>query len=382
MKNRFEKQVIFLIDSRGIIRAENGDAQRRHKEYAYEIFLINPKSVFYIISAAEVKNEKVELGNYHQTYIKSNKRFSLKYVFEAVNIIKSFKNSSAILLAGDPWESAFNARVISFLTKYLYRIKLPIQVQIHADITDSYWRKNSLANQIRFRLAAFSLRKADQIRAVTENMKSRVSDCYSIDPKKVFVSSVELNFPKMLIRPTTKIRPRSIGFAGRFHKDRAIEEFIEFVRIIDPNKNDIRVILAGDGDLLKDTLSQLKEIMMPERIHYCGNLVATEMHEFWEKVGVYVSLAKSESYGRSIREAMYLGIPVLGAKSSGFDITMQLNVPWISHIDLKDQPHDLLIQLESMFQIHTDDSAKLFLQREAIVSKRTLVDSWNNLLNA
>jgi glycosyltransferase involved in cell wall biosynthesis len=106
------------------------------------------------------------------------------------------------------------------------------------------------------------------------------------------------------------------------------------------------------------------------------------MQVFWSKIGVYVSLAKSESYGRSIREAAYLGVPILAAASNGFEILRELTIPWISEVNWEDSPEALLRQVEFMFTFESDGSVREILQVEAEKHSRTLIDSWINLLEA
>jgi glycosyltransferase involved in cell wall biosynthesis len=139
--------------------------------------------------------------------------------------------------------------------------------------------------------------------------------------------------------------------------------------------------LAGEGELLNETLSKLSIILPSNRLEYCGNLSASEMQVFWRKIGVYVSLAKSESYGRSIREAAYLGVPILAAKSNGFDMLRELKSAWIREVDSEDSPEALQIQVEVMLSVETDGLVREILQKEAEKFSHTLINSWINLFD-
>lgn len=379
MSKEPQRNSVYLIDSRGVVASENEDALQRHFKYAHELCLAN-NSRFIIITASNYSNSNNYKEYFRQYFINSNKRFSFVYILRAVRIIIKSKEGNSILIAGDPWESAINARIIAVILKKFFKIYAPIQVQIHADVTDPIWKSRSVINEIRYHSLNLSLKKIAQIRVVSESMRNGIISKYLLPSEQVIIAPVELNLPNKSTEIYSCPRPRSIGFAGRFHKDRGITDFINYVRKVDPDGNNINVTLAGDGPLLEYTLSQLKEIVNPARIEYCGNLSPDEMQVFWHTVGVYVSLAKSESYGRSIREAAYLGIPIVGAKSNGFDQLRQVDVSWICEIESLEDPNALISQLECMFKVQTDDSVRTFLEAQSKKNMNILIDSWIKLL--
>jgi len=372
---------IFLIDSRGVIQKQKDDSQRRHIDYAKNLSSRKSDYSFQVISAIESKKESDVIKNFQQHYIKCNKRLSIKYVLKTVQIIRKTKSFRVVLIAGDPWEAAINTYLIANILNKIYKIKCLIQIQIHADICDKMWRRSSFTNKARYHMAYLSLTRANQIRVVSEKLKNGIIKDFSVNGNKIIIAPVELNFSKKIEPSFHKDRPRSIGFAGRFHKDRSVNEFVEYIRKLDPVRNDFTVVLAGEGELLNETLSKLSIILPSDRLEYCGNLSASEMQVFWRKIGVYVSLAKSESYGRSIREAAYLGVPILAAKSNGFDMLRELKSAWIREVDSEDSPEALQIQVEVMLSVETDGLVREILQEEAEKFSHTLINSWINLFD-
>ena len=104
------------------------------------------------------------------------------------------------------------------------------------------------------------------------------------------------------------------------------------------------------------------------------------MINFWSKVGVYVSTAKSESYGRSIREAAYFGIPVLGLPSNGFSELIALNVAWIEELSLQAEASILKSQLLKLLDFSTDDSLRTLFSRNFELNSEILVNSWLQIM--
>jgi glycosyltransferase involved in cell wall biosynthesis len=372
---------IFLIDSRGVIQKKKDDSQRRHINYAKNLPSRNSKYNFQVISAIENQKKSDVIENFQQHYIKCNNRLSIKYVLKTVQIIRKAKPFRVVLIAGDPWEAAINTYIVANILKKIYNIKCLIQLQIHADICDKAWRRSSFTNKARYYLAYMSLTRANQIRVVSEKLKNGVIKDFSVNESKIIIAPVELNLPKKIELSFHKDRPRSIGFAGRFHKDRSVNEFVEYIKKLDSVCNNFSVVLAGEGELLNDTLSRLSKILPSNRLEYCGNLSGSEMQMFWRKTGVYVSLAKSESFGRSIREAAYLGVPILATKSNGFDALRELKCAWIREVDLEDSSEVLHSQIEVMFSVETDGLVREILVEEAEKFSHTLIDSWINLFD-
>jgi glycosyltransferase involved in cell wall biosynthesis len=380
MKSNSQDNVVYLIDSRGVITPDNIDSQQRHKKYAYELAQRSPRNRFIVITSSKNSNLTNFENNFSQYFVKSNNRFSLFYILRAVQIISKSRRHNSILIAGDPWESAMTSRVISKILKKSFGIYAPLQVQIHADVMDPTWKNATVINRVRYLSLARNLNKSEQLRVVSESLKKEIVSKKLVQAERVIVSPVELNLPNKQIEVFSDRRPRSIGFAGRFHKDRGISDFVDYVRRINPEKNDVNVILAGEGPLLKNLVAELKGFMNPTRVKYCGNLSSDEMLKFWREVGVYVSLAKSESYGRSIREAAYLGIPVLGAKSNGFYELLKADVSWVREVESFENSEALLNQLNCLLSIKTDYSVQKYFETQSKINLNILIDSWIKLL--
>jgi glycosyltransferase involved in cell wall biosynthesis len=112
-------------------------------------------------------------------------------------------------------------------------------------------------------------------------------------------------------------RDKTIGFIGRIHKDRGIWEFIQLVKKLNSQNKTFKIVIAGNGPHKNEFLNQLYMEVPKSRISYLGQLPQEELAKVWKQIGVLVSMAPVESYGRVMREALVAGVPVWATKSSG-----------------------------------------------------------------
>ena len=380
MQSSYSEQFIFLIDSRGIITSRNPDTFDRHVNYAKRLKELSPSSHLYIISAVSKKQARLLSGDLIQEFIKSNKRISLKYLINSISVIKSVDSKHIVLVAGDPWEAGLNSRIIRYFLRRHLGHTISIQMQVHADITDDIWKRRSLKNRFRVKLAKVNLKYSDQIRVVTGSSSLEIADEFEIDKKKIIVLPVVLNIGNKINPLYLTGRPRSIGFAGRFHADRGLDDFVLYITKLSSLDPELTIVLAGEGSEQEEFIARLQSVVSEGRVNFLGHLQKDEMLKFWSQVGVYVSTAESESYGRSIRESAFFGIPVLGIKSRGFTELKALNVNWIEELNIQESATHLVEQVSRLLNITTDDSVRTLLMNDSRSNAAILVDSWLRLM--
>ena len=100
------------------------------------------------------------------------------------------------------------------------------------------------------------------------------------------------------------------------------------------------------------------------------------MIKFWSSIGVFVTTANSESYGRSMREAALFGIPVLGLESRGLQGLMEIGIPWVFEVNIDELRNFPIEKLNSIIEMKT---SSLGLEKLSIESKgniENLISSW------
>ena len=304
------QKIIIMADARSRIALNDSHTLKRHKEYIEQFakFEKFENTALYVIQPT-LKIFRGSITNFENLTIF---RVSIKNVLLIKRFISREKYEVILLVAGDPWESYF----FSFLLKcLLFNFKIPIQLQIHAELSNA-WAKLSFRNRIRRLIALGTLKKAQGIRVVSEEQRKYLSKRLSISSEHIVTVPVRLNLEKPISPLKFEKHSMSIGLVGRIHKERNIEKFVEVARYFLGRIPDLRIVIAGNSGGSNKLVSLLRGISTSQ-VDFLGNLASTEMESVWSQIGVLISPAESESYGRSIREALLHGVPVLAFSSMG-----------------------------------------------------------------
>ena len=371
------KSVILSLDPRGIILNGGIDVASRQNNYGYQIKLQNNDLDFLIFSSKDdLKN------NFEYKFVKilhiSKPTFNF-YKFSKISYkyIKRHNISVQLLVAGDPWESYLSTY---FFNKFLNK-KIPIQIQVHGDIADPGWRRINLRNRIRFSLAKLSLPKASSIRAVTKYQAENLVKAFGIKRERIVVVPVPITVASKSVSLKSE-RPKTIGLIGRIHQDRGIWEFIRLIRILNSSSKDFKVVVIGDGPSKDKFLLELESIIPKSRIIYLVQLPESELRKAWKRIGVLVSMAPVESYGRVMRESLIAGVPVWATASAGVkDVMDNCKKSEVKILDLSKSDTSLDKDFKTLLKTKVgSDFSKRFIKENNTYAAK-LASSWVNIIN-
>ena len=373
------RDAILILDPRGVISSGGTDVIARHKLYSDELAVLtdlNPES--FLIHTADTKSTN-GLSRSRFTfvnYISKSTYNPILFAFKSFKIIKSTEINIRLMIVGDPWESFWSAY---FLKKFLNK-KTPIQIQVHGDIADPRWRKLNLRNRIRYSLAKLSLPKVASVRAVTRYQAENLIKAFGIKKEKIIVVPVPINGLSKVA--TLKIdRPKTIGLLGRIHQDRGIWDFVELVSLLNLSSKNFKVVVVGDGPSKDKFLLKLESVIKKNRIIYLGQLSESELRKAWKKIGVLVSMAPVESYGRVMRESLIAGVPVWATSSAGVrDLMDNCKKGEVKILDLSNSSASLEKDLNLLLKtkISSDFSKKFIKENNTYAAK--LANSWINTI--
>ena len=307
-------RLILIIDPRNLIFG-NTSTLSRHKIYSEALLKVTQDGFrLGVISFHSQKSFSIELiDNLYSIKIPRSlifrrhvqKRFATEY---------SALFDTHLLIAGDPWESFLSAVLFS----KMIRRKTRIQVQAHGDIGNRMWITLNWRNRIRSLFASFTLKSAKEIRATTELQAKQLSSQYGVDPKRIIVVPVpSFYFSDEIVLTLKSARPNTLGLVGRIEHDRGLDTFVGLIRKLAQVNHNFSVVVVGSGNSRDKLENELAQFLPPSRISFLGNIDPVNMREAWNKLGVLVSCAPAESYGRAMRESLVHGIPVWATESSG-----------------------------------------------------------------
>ena len=370
---------VLILDPRGNIAVGGKDVISRHEIYAKELLRQGKTSRLDLkVFSAAVSAKNSSKGKNERVVTISKPTFN-SYVFakKVHKFIKLNNLDVKLLIAGDPWESYWSAY---FLNRFLNK-KIPIQIQAHGDIANPRWRRINSRNRIRYSLAKLSLSKVASVRAVTKYQAENLVKAFDIKKEKIVVVPVPINV--LSKTATLKIdRPKTIGLLGRIHQDRGVWEFIKLVRILNLSSKDFKVVVIGDGPSKDKFLLKLGSVISKNRLVYLGQLPESELNKAWNKIGVLISMAPVESYGRVMRESLIAGVPVWATVSAGVkDLIDNCKKGEVKLLDLSKSSASLEKDFNSLLKTKvSSDFSKRFIKENNTYAAK-LAKSWINTIN-
>ena len=370
---------VLILDPRGNIAVGGKDVIARHEIYAKELRRQGKTSSLELkVFSAAVSAKGSSKGKNDRVITISTPTFN-SYMFarKVHKFIKLNNLDVKLLVAGDPWESYWSAY---FLNRFLNK-KISIQIQVHGDIADPKWQRINLKNRMRYLFAKFSLPKVSSVRAVTKYQAENLINSFRINREKVVVVPVPIN---IIVKPATlkSERPKTIGLIGRIHQDRGIWEFIRLIRILNSRSKDFNVVVIGDGPSKDRFLLKLGSVISKNRLVYLGQLSESELSKAWKKIGVLVSMAPVESYGRVMRESLIAGVPVWATVSSGVkDLMDNCKKGEVKLLDLTESDTSIDKDFKTLLKTRvSSDFSKRFIKENNTYSAK-LAKSWINIIN-
>ena len=370
---------VLILDPRGNIAFGGKDVIARHKIYAKELRRQGKTSNLELkVFSAAVSAKSTSKGKNERVINISTPTFNSNMFARKVHKFIKLNNLDVkLLVAGDPWESYWSAY---FLNRFLNK-KIPIQIQVHGDIADPRWRRINLRNRIRFLLAKLSLPKASNVRAVTKYQAENLVNAFGIKKERIVVIPVPINVIGKSVASKSD-RPKTIGLIGRIHQDRGIWEFIKLVRILNLSSKDSKVVVIGDGPSREKFLLKLGSVISKNRLVYLGQIPEGELRKAWNKIGVLVSMAPVESYGRAIRESLIAGVPVWATASAGVkDLMDNCKKGEIKLLDLDKSAASIDNDFKTLLKtkVNSDFSKRFIKENNTYAAK--LASSWINTIN-
>ena len=371
-----DKSVILSLDPRGIILGGGIDVAYRQNNYGYQIKSKNSNLDFLIFSSKEDSKNTFDYNSVKILNISKPTYNFYKFSQTSYKYIKKHNINIELLVAGDPWESYWSAYLLSKLLKK----NIPIQIQVHGDIADPRWRRINLKNRIRYSLAKLSLAKASSVRAVTKYQAENLVNAFGIGKEKIVVVPVPINVISKLVALKYE-RPKAIGLIGRIHQDRGIWDFLQLIRVLNSSSNDFKVVVIGDGPSKDKFLLKLESVIPKSRITYLGQLPESELRKVWKRIGVLVSMAPVESYGRVMRESLIAGVPVWATASAGVkNLIDNCKKGEVKLLDLSKSDASLDKDFKTLLKTKvSSDFSKRFIKENNTYAAK-LANSWINTI--
>lgn len=282
----------------------------------------------------------------------------------------SVSNKPIIVLGDNYW-----SWIVVFWLKLSLGGNLPTQISIHnsPDFREFRTFPSKLLRKMWLR---FTLRIVDSIRLVNLEQLSLIPENVR---EKCVVSPIIFEIPINI----SHISSRVVGFSGRIHNERGLDEWAEIVRKTFEKSDPFGILILGEGDDSQSFFDKLHNISNLD-VNIPGYLLGNNYFSNLNKVGVLLSCAKNESYGVSIRQAACLGIPVVARKNIKTQ-ELAFKYPSLFYIyeSIPSAVERLSHILKGSYEVNKVEVEELYsdLLQERDSSLRSLISSWLKLSN-
>jgi glycosyltransferase involved in cell wall biosynthesis len=218
----------------------------------------------------------------------------------------------------------------------------PLVVHVHALEFD---RSGEVVNRAVYEIERLGMEQADRIVAVSQLTKQTIISRYGIDAKKVeVVYNAVANRPRRASGSRVARRDKVVLFLGRITFQKGPEYFVEAAARILKHRDDVRFVMAGNGDMAPRVIRRVAELKIGKRFHFTGFLTGSAVDRMYEESDVYVMPSVSEPFGIAPLEAMRFDVPVIISKQSGVAEVLRhaLKVDFWDVDDLADKINSLL----------------------------------------
>ncbi len=197
----------------------------------------------------------------------------------------------------------------------------PLVVHIHATEYDRSGENNR--NDIVYNLEREGMMAADAVCAVSNLTRNIVIEKYGIPADKVFTLHNAVEPSVRQLDGSRPVKEKIVTFLGRVTFQKGPEYFVETAKRVLEMDDNVRFVLAGDGDMMPRVIRRVAELGISDRFHFTGFLRGKDIDKMFGMSDVYVMPSISEPFGISPLEAMQSGVPVVISKQSGVSEVLQ-----------------------------------------------------------
>ncbi len=281
----------------------------------YGALSIPPKKQLHVVASGQFSlNQKYSESDYPNLHIFvfKNSRYNIVgTAYKLLRIMRERQLNPSILISGDPIYGFYVAKLIKFFSKR----QIPVQIQMHGDLIFSR-SKERIAFTIKTMVIFLNLHFAESIRLVAPQQKRQLQKFSKKLSKRCFIAPIPVYVPQDDYRQKY-FQGLHIGFLGRLHKERGIRNLVDVYKKILISDPKAEVSIAGLGPELTYVKRELLDKDSESRVRYLGFIAGDDKEDFFRDCSLLLSVAPSESFGMTIREAVLRGVPVIALENTG-----------------------------------------------------------------
>lgn len=240
----------------------------------------------------------------------TNSTSKLACIGDAIRIGKELKDID-IVSTQDPFETALVGKSIA------EHARAKLQIQIHTDFVNSYFKKESLLNKFRTHFAKIILSQADCIRVVSKRIYDSLSELgirkyeskTTVLPIFIDRDQIENQKPAVDLHKKYSQFETIILMASRLEKEKNVLQALSVMRDVVKKYPKTGLVIVGSGGELKKLQKKVAGYNLQT------NVIFEEWNDdiisYYKTADIFLLTSNYEGYGMSLVEATFSGLPVV-----------------------------------------------------------------------
>jgi len=258
-----------------------------------------------------IKSKNNKDTNFNNIFIYSTNSSNWFYFFRALKIGKKIieKDGQWLITTQDPFETG----LVGYMLKR--KFKLPWQIQIHTDFLSPYFGGESIKNKVRVLLAKWLIQKSNNIRVVSERIKTSLCSKLQVPGSKIAVLPIWVDIEKIKNSHTeTDLHKKYPGrfiilMASRLTKEKNIGLAIEVLKEIAKKHPEVLLLIVGSGPESEKIKSQVIDYKLQDFVVF--ESWNNDLVSYYKTADLFLLASNYEGYGRTVIEAMAASLPVV-----------------------------------------------------------------------
>jgi len=220
----------------------------------------------------------------------------------------------------------------SFSTQYLILLKRLglIYQKVGTTIDDSIDICNHVQSRTRFFARKQTLKHLDFLVVLSDEVSEFYQKTFDVKESQIIVSPILQNADRL--RKNAKkldgianqytqqynlTGKKILLFVGRFIQEKALPNFIDAIHSLLLEREDLVLVLIGDGDEKHKVQAQIVEKQLEQKVFLPGRFEGEELYAWYLCASGFVLPSTYEPFGAVVNEALIFGLPVLCSKYAG-----------------------------------------------------------------
>lgn len=224
---------------------------------------------------------------------------------QGCKMLRSHGVADFLITAQDPSERWLVGWLLS------RRFHVPLEVQIHTDLRNPYARKESLKNRIRLLIARILLPRVSCVRVVSLRIQQSLVAWLPVLAPKITILPVCVDIERF--QKLHRIEEQGVFrflVVSRLTREKNIKLAIDAFAEIQAEFPHTSLVIAGDGPERQRLEAQVSARHFTKgSVFFAGWQEDVSRH--FQYAGCYLLTSNYEGYGRTVAEALAMGVPVI-----------------------------------------------------------------------